>query len=222
MYFKNRYEAGNVLAQTLYKRQLQQPIVLLALNDGGVLVAESIAQILKAPILLMVLREVALPGSDGNIGTLDQAGSFTYNQSLSEGQVDEYVSEYHAHIEAEKIQGMHEINEDMRGQEDYGRDYLRHKTVILVSDGLSSGAVIDATLTYLKPVKLNRIIAAVPVASVSAVDRLHIQTDELHVLSVKDNYLSTEHYYEDNFLPGKEEIRQRMALYQKYDQMSPA
>lgn len=216
MYFENRYQAGNVLAQRLVSAGLQQPIVLLALNDGGVMVAESIAQVLKAPILLMVLREVSLPGTDGHIGTLDQGGTFTYDSGLSDGQVDEYVSEYHAHIEAEKIQGMHEINRDLSGQIDLGREFLRNKTVILISDGLSSGAVIDATLTYLKPVKTNKIVAAVPVASVSAVDRLHIQTDEIHVLSVKDNYLSTEHYYNDNFLPGKDEINQRLALYQKY------
>jgi predicted phosphoribosyltransferase len=59
-------------------------------------------------------------------------------------------------------------------------------------------------MAYLKPVKYKRLIGATPVASVDAVDKLHILTDEVRVLSTKPNYLGTDHYYEENEIPDDE------------------
>ncbi len=82
---------------------------------------------------------------------------------------------------------------------------LRDHTVILVSDGLDSGASLDVAVDFLKPIRIRRLVVATPVASVQAVDKLHMLADELHILDVKDNYLGTDHYYNNNTVPSHEE-----------------
>lgn len=215
MYFKNRYDAGQQLVAHLetYSRNG----VILCLSDGAVLIAEPIAQALQIPILMLIVKDVALPGQNPQvIGAIDQAGGFTYNTALSSGQVDEFVSEYHNHLETEKMERVHEINRMISAQGDIDRAYLNDKNILLVSDGLATGSLVDAAVAYLKPVRSQAIVAVLPFAAVPAIDRLHIQTDRIVCLDVKQNYLSTEHYYEDNAMPSREEIQQRILLYHNY------
>jgi putative phosphoribosyl transferase len=82
---------------------------------------------------------------------------------------------------------------------------LRDHTVILVSDGLDDGAALDVAFNFLKPIRLQGIVIAAPVASVGVVDKVHIIADELHILDVKANYVGTDHYYTKNDVPGHEE-----------------
>ena len=85
-------------------------------------------------------------------------------------------------------------------------ELLQDHVVILVADGLKSGGLLDATLNFLKPVRTEKLIIATPLASVQAVDKMHIAADEIFCLNVTDNYLDTNHYYDDNSVPGHQEI----------------
>lgn len=82
---------------------------------------------------------------------------------------------------------------------------LRDHVVILVSDGLDSGTSIDVALDFLKPLRLQRLVIATPLASVPAVDKIHIAADELCVLDVKDNYMGVDHYYVQNDIPSHQD-----------------
>jgi predicted phosphoribosyltransferase len=82
---------------------------------------------------------------------------------------------------------------------------LRDHTIIIVSDGLDDGAAIDVAMDFLKPIRIQRLVVAAPVATISAVDKLHVIADELHILDVKENFMGTNHYYEQNDLPSHEE-----------------
>ena len=60
-------------------------------------------------------------------------------------------------------------------------------------------------LDFLKSIRTERIIVAAPVASTSAVDRLHVAVDEMYILDSKDNFMGVNHYYDDNVLPSRED-----------------
>jgi len=64
---------------------------------------------------------------------------------------------------------------------------------------------LDAAADFLKPIRLQRLVIAAPIASVAAVDRAHVIADEIHILSVTDNFLDTNHYYEQNDIPSHED-----------------
>ena len=82
---------------------------------------------------------------------------------------------------------------------------LKGRNIILVSDGLKDGAVLDVALEFLKPIYYQRLIVASPISSVPAIDKVHILADEVHVLDVKENYMSTDHYYDENDIPSHED-----------------
>ena len=207
MYLFNRNEAGRLLADILKPKYDGQRNVVMALNPGSVMVGQEIAKALGCEITLLPLKEIELPGTDHTmIGTVDQSGGFTYNNLYSTGQLEEFVSEYYQYIESEKLAKMHTINELIGKDGIIERSLLNDRNIILVSDGLKHGTSFDAAMAYLKPVKLEKVVSAVPFASVAAVDRLHIMVDDLNVLDVKENYMNTDHYYEDNYIPDKDEI----------------
>ena len=84
-------------------------------------------------------------------------------------------------------------------------ELLQGRTIILVSDGLHDTALLDVAMDFLKPVSIQRLVIATPIASVEMVDKVHLVADELHILDVKSNYLDTDHYYDQNDLPTHEE-----------------
>jgi predicted phosphoribosyltransferase len=85
---------------------------------------------------------------------------------------------------------------------------LREHVIIVVADGLKDGQKIDAISEYLKPIKVKRLIIVVPIASVQAVDRMHIVADEIHCLAVTENYFNASHYYDVN-----EQLTHEQAIY---------
>ena len=87
---------------------------------------------------------------------------------------------------------------------------LREQNVVLLSDGLKDPGMLEVAVNYMKPLKILRLIVATPVASVPAVDRAHVLADELHILSITNNFLDVNHYYEVNDTPSHEETIQML------------
>lgn len=203
MYFSSRLEAGYKLAQELMGYRYENTVVV-ALSDGAVQVGQQIAAALHTSLALMLTDTIDVPGEDAAFGTLNQSGRFTYNGLFSTGEIEAYYGEYHGYLEDQKREKMGKINQLLGAGGIVDESMLREHNVILVSDGLVSGASLDAAADFLKPLKIRRLIIAAPLASVEAVDRAHIVADELHILSVTDNYLDTNHYYDVNDVPSHE------------------
>ncbi|HSX53512.1 MAG TPA: hypothetical protein VLF90_04060 [Patescibacteria group bacterium] len=205
MYFSSREEAGKKLAAELLSYK-DTKTTIVALSDGGVVIAAQIAAIIHCPINLLLIEPIDLPGEHDPVAVINQDGVFTYNHKYSTGELEEFDMEYHHVIEdskLEKLSGMHRLL-GRKGLID--KDLLQEHNIILTSDGMSSGFSLEAAVDYLKTVKLRRIIIATPLASVDAVDRMHILTDEIHCLSIIENYIGTNHYYEDNGMPNHADI----------------
>lgn len=205
MYFTNRAQAGAVLAEQLANYRYENSVVV-ALSEGGVLVGEPVAQYIHAILTMLLSSDIQVPGENTTIGSIDQEGGFSYNSELSSGELQDYQSEYLNYFEGQKIEKFHELNQLMGDGGIIDKDMLRDHNVILVADGIKGTTMLDAAANFLKPIRMQRLIVAAPIASVQAVDRMHIMADELHILNVTDNYLDTNHYYDDNTIPSREEI----------------
>ncbi len=198
MYFSSRADAGYQLAQELLVTYRYENCVVVALNDGGVVLGREIAAQLHCALALLLLETIDVPGENQNFGTLTQSGSFTYNSDFSEGEVDEYYTEFHGYLDDQKREKMDRINQLLGSSGIVNPEMLRAHNVILVADGLPNGALLDAAADFLKPLNILKLIICTPIASVQAVDVAHLTGDELHILSVTDNYIDTAHYYEKN------------------------
>lgn len=206
MYFKSRTAAGGALAEQIAKKYRHKLCTVVALNDGAVMVGAQIALELRCALTMLLTDSIELPREQTAIGGITQNGAFTYNNAFSNGEIDDMVSEYHGLIEQEKMnkmQSMHRLEGNGRL---IRRDLLRNHTVILVSDGLSDGFMIDLAAEYLKTIKIRHLVIATPMASVPAVDRMHILADEIYCLSVLEDYISTDHYYEIQDVPPHETV----------------
>jgi len=101
---------------------------------------------------------------------------------------------------------MHDLNRLGRKGSVVNKKLLQRQNIILVSDGFKSAFSLDLALAYLKTVDIEKLIIATPLASVPAVDRMHVIADELYCLSVVDDYISTDHYYDQRDIPEHDEI----------------
>src|SRR5262245_60773191 len=102
MYFKSRAEAGRKLADKLEDYSKQQCAVI-ALNNGGVIVGAQIAMRLHANLMILLSDDITLPGERTPLAAMTSS-TMTYNSDFSQGQIDEFVSEYHGFIEKERIE----------------------------------------------------------------------------------------------------------------------
>ncbi len=205
MYFESRAQAGQLLAAQLLPAYRYENCAVVALSDGGVLVGEQIAAQLHCILTMLVTEVIEVPGESMNFGAVSQSGHFTYNSQFSSGEIDAYTSEFHGYLDDQKRQAFSRINQLIGDGGLISADMLREHVVILVADGLSDGALLAAALDFLKPIHVKKLIVAAPVATITAVDQLHVLADELHILDVKENFMGVDHYYTDNIVPSHEE-----------------
>lgn len=204
-YFESRAHAGQLIAEQLVDKYRYENSAVVALNDGGVLVGEEVAARLHCPLMLIVSKDIEIPGEGLSFGGVSQTGAFTYNSELSAGEIYHYTTEFHGYLDEQKRTAFQHINRLLGDGGTVDTSLLKDRVVILVSDGFGDEASIDVALDLLKPIRTKKLVVASPVATVPAVDRMHVAADELHILDVKVNYMGVDHYYEDNQIPSHEE-----------------
>lgn len=204
MYFKSRVEAGQKLADLIAKKYQGQPCAVVGLSDGGVMVGAQIALKLNCVLTMLLSDTIELPRENTALAGISQDGSVSYNAAYSPGELEEIMSEYHGIIEQEKLEKLHEMHRLVGRGGLIRKDLLRDHNVILVSDGLPNGFSLDIAAQFLKPIHTQKLIVATPLASVPAVDRMHILADDIYCLSVIEDYIDTNHYYDTQDVPPHE------------------
>ncbi len=199
MYFESRSQAGAILADQVLEKYRYENCAVVAIGEGGVLIGHC--------VLMMLLSEgIEIPGESLSIGAMSQSGQFTYNSQFSDGEINEYTSEFHGYLEEKKREAHQKMNRLLGDGGIIDKDMLKDRVVILASDGFGDDlSVLDVALSFLKSVRIEKLVIAVPFCGVAAVDKLHMTVDEMHILDVKENFMGLNHYYEDNTLPSKEE-----------------
>lgn len=193
------------LATELLDKYRYENCAVVALSDGAVLVGEQVAAALHCVLTLLLIENIEVPGESLSFGGVTESGRFTYNGMFSAGEIEEYTSEFHGYLDEQKREAFQRINRLLGDGGLIDKAMLLDRTVILVADGLDNGASIDVAMDFLKPIRTQRIVVAAPVASIPAIDKLHVVADEMHILDVKENFMGTDHYYEDNTIPSHED-----------------
>ena len=173
--FKNREEAGKKLAKELEKYKAEKPIVL-AIPRGGIIVGKEIAKELNSKLDLVIPRKIGAPWEkELAIGAVAPDGSLILNEDLiKELEVPQ------AYIQAEKERELKEIERRLkvyRGDKKFPE--LKNKVVILVDDGIATGATIKAAINFVKNQEPKKIVVAVPVAPLDTLKELEREVDEI-------------------------------------------
>jgi predicted phosphoribosyltransferase len=195
-----------MLASRLVDKYQDKKCVVLALDDGGVIVGLQVSQQLGCPLMLLSSSEIMLPREPTAIAGITDNGTFSYNRAYSDGEIDELVGEYFHLIEQEKMTEMHILNHMQGTGHTTDMNRIRKSNIILVSEGLKTGFKLDLASQFLKPIEVQKTAVAVPFASVQAVDRMHVLADDLYCLNVVSEYIDTDHYYDQNDVPDHDTI----------------
>ena len=195
-----------MLADLLYKDYANKPTAVIALSEGGVMVGAQVALKLKSLLGLLLVESITLPAEIDPIGAINEKGTFSYNNMYSAGEIEELMYDYRGYVEDAKRNSMTRMHTLLGSNSGIRTDLLHGKYILLVTDGLNSGFSLDIAMEFLKPVKYAQIAVITPIASPEAVDRMHTIADKIYCLSVVDNYLATDHYYEHKDVPSKEDV----------------
>lgn len=206
MYFASRLQAGRMLASQLTTKYRYENCAVVALDDGGVVVGAQIAAELHCVLTLLNSASIKLPQEPEAVAGITSDGVVAYNPAYSDGELEEILSENRSYVEEEKLKYIHELNHLVGDGGTVDKRLLRGNNVIIVSDGLKTAFEVDLAYEFLKPVAIDKMIFAIPLASVPAVDRMHILGDEICCLDVVAEYQDTDHYYDQKDIPSHEKI----------------
>jgi putative phosphoribosyl transferase len=175
MIYKDRRDAGRQLAQRLTQYRDKPDVVVLGLPRGGVTVAHEIATALHSRLDILIVRKIGFPGNpELAAGAVSETGTVVLNEGI--------VSAYGVsrdYLERETARQKEEIARRAtlyRGGN--GVPPLAGKTVILVDDGVATGATLKAAIATLKEERLAKLVVALPVASQNAQREIASTVDE--------------------------------------------
>lgn len=214
MYFKNRAEAGRKLAHALEEYKSQH-IAVVALGLGSSVVAAQVAMELHANMFLYIVKGIQLPGEHDDFAGMGSGDIYTFNDIYSTGEIDEMNSEYHGYLDQERMKESHEMHVLMGRDGEIDPNLLRHRIVIVVSDGMANAFALTVAEKFFRKIAIKKLVIATPIASIEALDKLHIMSDAVCCLGVAGNYFGTDHYYDDNTRPdvvGVKLIMKNIAL----------
>ena len=206
--FPNRAEAGRLLAEKLENYAGRSDVVVLGLPRGGVPVAYEVAQRLGAPLDVFVVRKLGVPGFEElAAGAIASGGVRVLNEDVvralpNADQLIESVTEK----ETVELERREQTYRDGRPAPE-----LRDRAVILVDDGLATGATMRAAVAALRQRGVAKIVVAAPVGAPETCRELEQEADETICAITPEFFQAVGQYYEDFSQTSDEEVRELLS-----------
>ena len=203
--FKDRSMAGQYLADKLHNYANDPNAVVLGLPRGGVVVAFEVARELGLPLDIFLVRKLGVPGYEElAMGAIASGGVRVMNENV--------MSQINIPAEAVEAVARREEMELKRREEAYRDDRprleVKERTVILIDDGLATGATMRAAVAALRKQRPGRIVIAVPVAAQDTCDEFRADVDEIICGITPPQFRAVGVWYEDFSQTTDEEVQQ--------------
>jgi putative phosphoribosyl transferase len=203
--YKDRVQAGQYLAKKLEHYSNDPDTIVLGLPRGGVVVAYEVAQKLQLPLDIFLVRKLGVPGYEElAMGAIASGGEQVINEDVIRM----------IHISPDMIEAA--VNKEEKELERREKAYrgnrpeleIKSKNIILVDDGLATGATMRAAITALYKQRPRKIIMAVPVASSETCENFRSKVDELVCAMTPAYFHAVGEWYEDFLQNTDEEVQQ--------------
>jgi putative phosphoribosyl transferase len=202
--FRDRTDAGRQLADELLHYGGRDGVIILALPRGGVPVAAEVANRLALPLDVFVVRKLGVPGHEElAMGAIASGDVRVLNHDVINAiSVPDEIIETVTAVEYEELRRRERSYRGERPAPD-----VHGRTVILVDDGLATGASMRAAVAALRQKGAARIVVAVPVGAPSTCHELEQGADEVICLTTPYAFVGVGQYYEDFSQTSDEEVR---------------
>lgn len=204
-HYVDRTAAGKILAKELESYAHRSDIIILALPRGGVPVAFEIAKVLLVPLDVFIVRKLGVPGHEElAMGALAMNNVTVFNEdvikdlSISKEAIDQVINE-----ETQELKRREKMYRDNKPF-----PTLKGKTVILVDDGIATGATLRVAIKALHQFKPVSIIVAVPVAAITTCKNIETLVDKLICPLKSENFYAVGQYYDTFSQTTDEEVYQ--------------
>ena len=204
-HFKNRIEAGKKLAKELENYKDEIHAIVLGLPRGGVPVAYEVAESLHLPLDVFLVRKLGVPGQpELAMGAIASGGVRVLNDrvirraGISEGQIEKTVQK-----EKEKLQKREEAYRGSRRE-----IKIRGKTVLLIDDGLATGASMRAAISALRDLNPKKIVVAVPTAPPDTCQEIKSEVDQVVCLETPTPFWGVGGSYQNFSQTSNKDVRQ--------------
>jgi putative phosphoribosyl transferase len=206
--FPNRAEAGRFLAEKLAQYANRDDVIVLGLPRGGVPVAYEVAKRLRAPLDVFIVRKLGVPGFEElAVGAIASGGVRVLNEDVARAlpSAHEIIESVTAKETAE-LERREQIYRDGRPAPE-----LRDRIVILIDDGLATGATMRAAVKALRQRGVGKIVVAVPVGPPDTCREFEEDADEVVCGIAPEFFQAVGQYYEDFSQTSDEEVRELLA-----------
>jgi len=206
--FPDRAAAGKLLAEKLQQYAGRDDVIVLGLPRGGVPVAYGVARVLRVPLDVFIVRKLGVPGFEElAVGAIASGGVRVLNDDVARA-----LPNANEIIEAVT---QREIAELQRREQEYrdGRPspQIENRTVILIDDGLATGATMRAAVKALRQRGAAKIVVAVPVGPPDTCKEFEDEADEVVCASAPEFFQAVGQYYDDFSQTTDEEVRELLA-----------
>lgn len=201
MLFKDRKDAGEQLAKLLEKYKNSKDTIILGLPRGGVVTAYIAAIRLHLPLDITCPRKIGAPfNPELAIGAITETGEGVLNEPfiVQMGISNEYLSQ---EIEKQKQIANHRLNTFRKGLPPRN---LKGKNVIIIDDGLATGATMKAAIESVKKEQAKKVIVAIPVSPVDTLQEIEQLCDEVICLATPPSFQAVGQFYH-NFTQTEDE-----------------
>jgi putative phosphoribosyl transferase len=203
MRFRDRTDAGKRLAEAIAGMKLERPVVL-GIPRGGIPLAAEVARTTGGELAAIVAHKLGAPGNpELAIGATTADGVYYLDAEAARlvGADDGYLAQERARQAREAAR-----REDLFDA--HRRPSLKGRTVVVVDDGVATGATAIASVRSVKAQGAARVILAVPVGPPATIEVLRREADEVVCLSIEDNFWAVGQFYEDFEAVEDEEVRE--------------
>lgn len=192
MVFKDRKEAGRMLAAALQKYQNAPQTVAVGLPRGGVVVAAEVAKALSIPIDVVVPRKIGAPHNEElAIGAIAGDELFLDRELIAiVGASASYIEQT---VAREKREAERRLALFRRGKPPQN---FSKQTILLIDDGIATGATMRASIAWLKKCSVKQIVVAVPVAPADTLSAIRTEADEIICLLAPETFMAVGQFYE--------------------------
>jgi putative phosphoribosyl transferase len=202
--FRDRVDAGRELAERLRSYAHRADVLVLALPRGGVPVAFPVAEALHAPLDVFLVRKLGVPGHEElAMGAIATGGVRVLNQDVIDGLgIPERMIETVAAREREELERRERLYRDGRPA-----PMVSGRTVILIDDGLATGATMRAAAAAIRVQQPARLVVAVPVAAPSTCEEFRAEVDEIICARTPEPFYAVGFWYDEFSPTTDEEVR---------------